>query len=267
MILDVYALPACLPEVPDYDWGVAIDVLRATSVIATSLAAGARCVIPFKSVEETLDAKLAFLSEHPQEESQILLGGERKGVRIDGFDLANSPADYTPEVVANKTIFFSTTNGTKAILSGAARQMITASFLNAETVIQFLGSLSADAKVAFICAGTDNETTTEDLLLAGYLVNQVARVRSETPVSCNIQAETSRQMWSEALRSFFDNHPRSRHEIHTKAFRGHLASVLRNSRGGANLVRIGLSRDIVAAARIDSANILPVLRGNALVAE
>ena len=275
MILDVYALPAFLPECSkfpnSYDRGVAIDVLRATTVITTALAAGASRVVPFVSVEETLEAKKTWvqgvLAEHPQEEPQVLLGGERKGVRIAGFDMANSPADYSSEVVAGKTIFFSTTNGTKAILSGAAKQMVVASFLNANTIVRFLNDSPEETKIAIVCAGTDGQTTTEDLLLAGCLVDRVANAHTETPVAFNLQAETVRQMWREVLRSFFDFHPKSRHDIHTDAFYRHLESVLRKSRGGANVVRIGLDHDIADAARIDSLDVLPVLRDNSLVAE
>lgn len=275
MILDVYALPELLPEHSGlpcvYDYGIAIDVLRATTVITTALAAGACRIVPFVSTEETLEAKKNWIktvqADHSQEESQLLLGGERKGVRIEGFDLANSPADYTAETVAGKTIFFSTTNGTKAILSKAAKQMIAASFLNANTVFRFLDACPEETKVAFVCAGTDGQTTTEDLLLAGCLVDRIANAPRQSPISCNVQAETTRQMWCEVLQSFFDHHPKSRHDLHTDAFYRHLASVLKNSRGGANVVRIGLVSDLVLAARIDSLDVLPLLRDQSLYAE
>src|SRR5688572_5542963 len=82
---------------------VVIDQLRASSTVCHALAAGAKDVVPFVEV----DALLSAAGEYDR--SQVLLGGERGGELIQGFDLGNSPAEYTPDVVFGKRILFTTT--------------------------------------------------------------------------------------------------------------------------------------------------------------
>src|SRR5262245_14849817 len=83
---------------------VVIDLLRATTTICQALAAGAREVVPFRTIEETF-AAAAKVGRH-----NVVLGGERGGKRIDGFDLGNSPSEYTPESVGGRRVFITTTN-------------------------------------------------------------------------------------------------------------------------------------------------------------
>src|SRR5262245_9024917 len=88
---------------------VVIDVLRASTTIVQALAAGALAVIPCSEVDEAERLAARFRP------GTALLGGERKGVRIAGFDLGNSPGEYTPAVLRGKTLIFTTTNGTRAL--------------------------------------------------------------------------------------------------------------------------------------------------------
>src|SRR5215218_3513126 len=88
---------------------VVVDLLRATSTICQALAAGATEVVPFLEVSQALEAA----EKHGRRD--IVLGGERGGKRIDGFDLGNSPAEYTPATVGGRRVFFTTTNGTRAL--------------------------------------------------------------------------------------------------------------------------------------------------------
>src|SRR5262245_57387196 len=108
--LNVHLLPELTtPEALTGGVVVVIDVLRATTTITTALAAGARRVIPCLDVA---DARAAAANSP---EGECVLGGERQGLRIEGFDLGNSPNEYTPASVGGKTLVFSTTNGTKAM--------------------------------------------------------------------------------------------------------------------------------------------------------
>src|SRR5699024_10992143 len=109
---------------------VVVDVLRASSTIATALAHGAKGVI---SVGDMSDAsKISQNLDSPY----YLLCGEKDGVKIEGYDLGNSPLDYTPQTVENKTIILNTSNGTKAIKRSAlARQIVVGSFLNLQVVV------------------------------------------------------------------------------------------------------------------------------------
>lgn len=143
---------------------VVIDVLRATSVMVTALANGAKEVIPVVSPQEAFALKKKLGHE-------VILGGERDALPISGFDYGNSPLQYTKEVVAGKTIVMTTTNGTLAINNAAdADQLIIASFINAEAVVKFI---KGKEDVALICSGTDGQFTLEDALCAGYLIEQL----------------------------------------------------------------------------------------------
>ena len=127
---------------------VVIDVLRATTTIVTALAHGAHVIIPCTEVTQARKIARQHKSEH------VLLGGERGGEKIEGFDLDNSPGNYTPEMVAGKTIVFTTSHGTQAIAraSGAA-QVIIASLLNLSAVAQRLAA--SPRNVHLVCSGTD----------------------------------------------------------------------------------------------------------------
>ena len=109
---------------------IVIDVLRATTTIIHALAAGAECVIPCLEVEE---ARQTARKIGPS----ALLGGERGGVRIDGFDFGNSPTEYVSEKIAGRTIVFSTTNGTRAMLHcRQAAQILIGAFVNRAAVVR-----------------------------------------------------------------------------------------------------------------------------------
>lgn len=157
---------------------VVIDVLRATSTIVTALAAGAADVRPTATPEEAR-AKLKRLVAARGRRDDLLLGGERLGVKIDGFDLGNSPLEYTPETVAGKTILFSTTNGTRTLRRAAgqgasvASRVVVASFLNAVAVVDLLAE--TPGSVVMACAGTRGGFSLEDVLLAGLLVDGLER--------------------------------------------------------------------------------------------
>ncbi len=88
---------------------VVVDVLRAVTTVATALSSGARAVIPFETIEATIMRGKAYAR------GEVLLPGERRMVRPEGFDLGNSPLDYTPDAVAGRTVLYSTTNGTAAL--------------------------------------------------------------------------------------------------------------------------------------------------------
>src|SRR5262245_39532454 len=107
--IDVFLLPALVePAALAGKTAVVIDVLRATTTIVQALATGAKEIVPLQEVDEArrLAEKLG---------EGAILGGERGGVLIPGFDLGNSPAEYTAAKVAGKTVVFTTTNGTRAL--------------------------------------------------------------------------------------------------------------------------------------------------------
>lgn len=143
---------------------IVIDVLRASSTIITAMHRGARSVI---AVEDMGEASRIAQNLDP---TRRLLCGERDGKLIEGYDLGNSPSEYTEELVADKTLIFTTTNGTKAIArSSLADRVIIAGFLNADAVANAVKS--AEGEVIIVCAGWKGRLSLEDVLCAGYIVN------------------------------------------------------------------------------------------------
>ncbi|MCL2305661.1 MAG: 2-phosphosulfolactate phosphatase [Planctomycetaceae bacterium] len=233
--LYVYALPELVePEELRDGVVIVIDVLRATTTIVSALHAGAKCVVPLLEVEETLNLKRTL------EETELLLGGERRGKRVDSFDLGNSPQEYTNERVAGKTILFSTTNGTKALYRAIlAETILPTCFLNAQAVVEFVSPCDT---VHILCAGTDGRITEEDLYLAGLLVKRIQQ-NSKSRFQLNAQAIAARETWERLFK--------------TEQVSGRtLASHLYQSRGGRNLRKIGLKTDIDISACIDSVSLV-----------
>ena len=171
---------------------------------------------------------------------QALLGGERGGLRIAGFDLGNSPAEYTPQRVAGKTIVLTTTNGTRAIHQcRLARRTLIGAFVSAAALVE---QLVREERVCLICAGTQGEVSRDDLLLAGLLVERLQR-RSGLNCRLSDEAAAAREDW---LRSF--PMPAAASGLIEPE---RLAAELADSPGGRNLLAVGLEADILAAARLD----------------
>lgn len=141
---------------------VVIDVFRATSTIATGLANGAEAFYPIATVEEGLELK----AKNPD----TLLAGERKGEAPAGFDLGNSPREFTPDRIRGKRIFHTTTNGTQALVAANhANTVVTACWLNLEAVTKFLRA--ANLPTLLLCAGTGRAFALEDATLASAILD------------------------------------------------------------------------------------------------
>ena len=241
-VLNVYALPRLVaPEELAGSTVVVIDVLRASTTIVHAMAAGAREVIPCVGVEEARRIAADFSP------GEAVLGGERNGLRIDGFDLGNSPSEYTAQTVEGRALVFTTTNGTRAmaVCRQAARVLIGA-FVNAGAVCD---RLAAEERIDLLCSGTRGEVGRDDVLLAGLLVERLQR-RGGLAYKLNAQAITARENWvsSFALPIAVDAEPMDP-EL--------LARELRKSPGGRNLTAIGLEEDILAAAQLDRFDCVP----------
>lgn len=234
--ISVHLLP-CLVE-PEALAGkavVVIDVLRATTTIVHALGAGATAVVPCLEIAEA--------RQKQNEAGGGLLGGERGGVRIEGFDLGNSPTEYTPTRVGGKTIFFTTTNGTKAMLRcRLASKVWMGSFVNLSAVCH---ELASETQIDIVCAGTDGQVTREDVLVAGAIVDELSRLAPSAGWVLNDQADIAADAWRLLVRNL--------------AERGPLSQAMRESRGGRNLIELGQQDDIDIAAQIDKFTIAPQL--------
>jgi 2-phosphosulfolactate phosphatase len=222
---------------------VVIDLLRASSTICHALAAGAKEVVPFREVTKAV----AAASDNGARRRDVVLGGERAGGKIAGFDLGNSPSEYTPKAVGGKRVLLTTTNGTQALWRARlARRVLVGAFVNLSAVA---ASIKNDPRVEFLCAGTDGRETREDILAAGAMVHQICSLPSGER-HLNPVAERAREEWRRLLQAALDS-GRTESE--------QLAIELRDTQGGRNLLGIGLDQDLVDCAQIDRLNVVPEL--------
>ena len=141
---------------------VVFDVLRATSTMITALTHGADGIRPVRTIEEAVTLREKFPA--------ALLGGERHGERIEGFDLGNSPLEYG-ENVRGREIIATTTNGTVALRAVEhAASVLAGGFLNIGAIAEHLGAQAAP-EILLVCAGTFREAALEDILAAGMLIS------------------------------------------------------------------------------------------------
>lgn len=152
------------PEHIKNSTAIIVDVLRATSVIATALKNGAKSVVPVISVEEALKTRDKL--------ENVILGGERKAKMIEGFDLSNSPSEYSHTMVHGKNVIITTTNGTKAITkSSSANNVFIGGLLNAKAVANKAYEIGED--VVIVNAGTDGLFSMDDFIAAGAIVKDL----------------------------------------------------------------------------------------------
>jgi 2-phosphosulfolactate phosphatase len=145
-----------------------VDVLRASTSIVTALDHGCSSVIPAATPVDAR-ARAQTLRE------TALLGGERDGDRIPGFDLGNSPLEYTAARVRGRPVVLTTTNGTRALLAAsAAREIAVAAFVNAEAAARW--SVTQRRDLVVVCAGEGDRPALEDVAAAGLVVERIAHL-------------------------------------------------------------------------------------------
>ncbi len=158
---------AARPELTENKTVVVIDVLRVTSVMLTALANGAKEVVPAVSPEEALQKSFLYNVE------DVLLGGERNAMKIEGFHLGNSPLEYTRENVSGKTVIITTTNGTRALNNCLnAQKVYIGAFLNVAALVE---QLKTEEEVVLFCSGTNNNFSLDDGICAAMIINELAK--------------------------------------------------------------------------------------------
>ncbi len=246
--LCVHLLPSLIePDALVGGTAVIIDILRASSTMMTALRNGAAKVVPCGTPDE------AFQIRQSSEPGTVLLGGERGGVRIEGFDLGNSPAEYGSSVVSGRTVAFTTTNGTRALLkASAAAEILIGSFLNRQALAERLHKEARPTHL--ICAGTDGAITAEDVLFAGAIVDLLQRsaTNGNSSVSwiLNDSANIAVAFWRHSV-------------IEALAGSGSaelaagIVKVLNETRGGLNLRGLGYDSDIALCSQVDVMTLIP----------
>ena len=214
---------------------VIIDVLRATSTIATALFNGAKCVIPVDSVSKCLEIGRQIES---------ITAGERDGRIAEGLEYGNSPFEYPAEFISGKTLVLTTTNGTRLLhiaLDKGAKEIITGSFPNLSSVCEHL--VAAKKNVMLGCAAWKDRVNIEDVLFAGSVI---ARIGEHFKINCD-SSHISETIYNDAKDDLFEFMKRN------QASHFH------------RLVNFGLEKDIRYCLTDDSANVLPVYEEGKLV--
>ena len=149
--------------------------MRATTTIATALDAGAEAVQAFSNIEELMRQANSWSSE------KRLRAGERGGAKVEGFDLGNSPLDCKPEVVKNKRLFLTTTNGTRALQRvEKSPQVITAAQVNRQAAVNYL--LETQPKTVWMVgSGWQGDYSVEDTACAGAIAKSILQ-QSDVPL-------------------------------------------------------------------------------------
>ena len=212
---------------------IVLDVLRASSTITVALNNGAREVIPVASIESAVKISGSLFGE------VTLRGGERNGKMIEGFNLGNSPLEYSESAVKGKSIIYCTTNGSVALAkSRYARALIVGSFLNLTTVVEFVKEENKD--FLFICAGRINTIgyfSLEDAVCAGMMIQKLMKY--------------------ESLELTLSDSAKAAHALY-KTFGRSILKMLKTSEHGRFLIEIGYADDLKICAAVDSVPVLPV---------
>lgn len=214
---------------------IVIDVLRAGTTITCAVASGCDEVIPTTSVEEAVEISKAYAR------GDCLLCGERKGEKIDGFDLGNSPMEYTEERVKGKKIIITTSNGTGAIRAvRTASNVIVGALWNLSAACERAASFGED--ILIVCAGEGRRFTLEDAVCAGMMAERLAAM-----------GDVAQSDGCLAVRRLYEG------------FRSNIEAALSSSEHGRHLVQIGFGADIPVAAQVDRVDVVPVLEGGHIV--
>jgi 2-phosphosulfolactate phosphatase len=208
-----------------------IDVLRATTSIAVALANGAKTVIPVEDVDEAMTRAKQF------DRAEVKTAGERKMLPIPGFDLGNSPREFSAERVAGCTVIITTTNGTRALMAlQGARDIVVASYVNHSAVSAMLRAASRSNDILIVCAGTEGHFSLEDAACAGRYV------RSITQGNASIMVNDAAHACALIDGRYGDN----------------ISEIFKDSSHGSALAAAGFGEDLVACAQLDSHPVVPV---------
>jgi len=218
---------------------VVIDVLRATSVMIHALSQGALEIIPVATVEEAFQMAKAF----PR--GAILLGGERESKKIQGFDLGNSPREYTAEKVRGRKLILTTTNGTKAFhLVSSGREVFAGSFFNIGAIARRCLELGKDLLI--FPSGDEGDFSLEDTVCGGMLIDLITK-KGQKPISLTDASYGARILY--------------------ERFEANLLEAIHLSRHGKELMKRGFGEDLAYCVQTDMTDIVPEFKDGVIRAK
>jgi 2-phosphosulfolactate phosphatase len=230
----VYHTPELTPNDPVPECAIAVDVLRATSTMATVLAAGGEAVQVFSD----LDQLMAVSEQWPPEKR--LRAGERGGAKVAGFELGNSPLDCIPELVAGKRLFISTTNGTRALQRiQNAPIVLAAALINRAAVVKFLLEKQPET-VWIVGSGWEGSYSLEDTVCAGAIAHSIVQQSSyaQQEISGNDEMVSAIALYSQ--------------------WQDNLQGLLYQASHGQRLLRLECNEDLKYCSQTDILDILPI---------
>jgi len=209
-----------------------IDVLRASTTIATALANGARKVVPLESADAVITCAKQF------ERADVRTAGERRMQPIPGFDLGNSPREMTRDAVDGKTVLFTTTNGTATLLAvQGARDVAIASYVNVAAVTSLLRTAArGGTDISIVCAGRDRQVSLEDMACAGRYVRLVTKQIDGAELGDGAFACT----------------------VLDRRYGDRLDKLFADSEHGRALAEAGFGEDLVACAALNAHPVIPI---------
>jgi 2-phosphosulfolactate phosphatase len=226
-MIDVVLLPTMLNQtLLPQSQVVVFDVLRASSTVVTALSNAAREVRLFSDVDAVQHARASV-------PPPVLMAGERGCVKVPGFDLGNSPAEFETHRVGGASVLLSTTNGTRAVVAAqAAAEMFIGSLLNAQATAEALQPQIDHLHTLLVLSGTDGQLAQEDVIGAGAVLWHLlgGTYRIDLPYT-----DTA---WM-AYHCF-------------ASVRERLGAALRLGAGGINLIEGGFEDDIDLCAKLNS---------------
>lgn len=233
----------------DYEdkYVIMIDVLRASTVICSALFHKANSVIPVKNVDDAFEL-------YNKTNQNALLCGERNSIKVEGFHLGNSPLEYTRDLVENKDIILTTSNGTKIFIKGAnANKRIIAGFVNLSIVLNdffsYVSKLKNNKKkinLLIICAGTNGLYSREDGIFAAKLIDEIILTNNEIVSYC----DSSELIYN----SFLTN-------------KNNLKEFLSNSSHSNYLKSLNMQQDLEICFEEDVYPVLPIITENGIIVE
>ncbi|MGL4499159.1 MAG: 2-phosphosulfolactate phosphatase family protein [Planktothrix sp.] len=230
----VYHTPELAPANVLPDCAIVVDVLRATTTIATALNAGAEAVQVFSDIDSLMQT-----SDKWPADKRIRVG-ERGGAKVEGFDLGNSPLSCTPEFVTDKRLFMTTTNGTRSLERVQASPVVlTAAFINRRAVVDYL--LAENPETVWVLgSGWEGSFSLEDTACAGAVAQNLLNEIGHPIDDCAGNDEVFAAI---ALYSQWQNK---------------LFELLNHASHGQRLLGLGCYEDLHYCAQTDILDVLPM---------
>ena len=236
--LFVFHTPELTPPEPVPDCAIAIDVLRATTTIASALANGAATVRAFRDVDQLLSTS----EQIPAQER--IRAGERGGKQLEGFDLGNSPLECVPEKVKDRHFFISTTNGTRCLERiKSAKSLLTAALVNRQAVVDYLIQHQPET-VWLVGSGWEGSYALEDTVCAGAIAHTLhAQLNQNGDVALTDLVGNDELVGSLAL---------------FQQWQDNLLGLMHHASHGHRLLRLDGHEDLDFCSQLDTLNILPI---------